>query len=83
MCNSTEPRNRTMPKHTVHIAVNVTNFATVEVEAPDETAANRIVAESIEKQGWDSLYWQETTDWDTDWQNADDLRVVGWEEDGQ
>jgi hypothetical protein len=49
------------------------------VEAANEIEANQIVADSIDKQGWGSPYWQETTDWDTDWQNADDLRVVGWE----
>jgi hypothetical protein len=69
-----------MGKHTVHVAVNVTSFAAVEVEAPDEIAAHRIVAESIEKDGWESPYWQETADWETDWQNADDFRVVGWED---
>jgi hypothetical protein len=69
-----------MGKHTVHVAVNVTSFAAVEVEAPDEIAAHRIVAESIKKKGWESPYWQETVDWDTDWQNADDFRVVGWED---
>ena len=68
-----------MSKFQVHIAVNVTSFAVVEVEAANEIEANQIVADSIDKQGWGSPYWQETTDWDTDWQNADDLRVVGWE----
>ena len=68
-----------MSKFQVHIAVNVTSFAVVEVEAANEIEANQIVAASIEKQRWGSPYWQETTDWDTDWQNADDLRVVGWE----
>ena len=68
-----------MSKFQVHIAVNVTSFAFVEVEAANEIEANQIVAASIDKQGWVSPYWQETTDWDTDWQSADDLRVVGWE----
>ena len=68
-----------MSKFQVHIAVNVTSFAAVEVEAVSEIEANRIVAGSIEKDGWESPYWQEANDWDTDWQNAEDLRVVGWE----
>lgn len=68
-----------MSKFQVHIAVNVASFAAVEVEAENEIEANRIVAESIEKNGWESPYWQAANDWDTDWLNAEDLRVVGWE----
>jgi hypothetical protein len=68
-----------MSNFQVQIAVNVPSFAAVEVEAENEIDANRIVAESIEKDGWESPYWQETADWETDWQNADDFRVVGWE----
>ena len=43
-----------MSKFQVHIAVNVTSFAVVEVEAANEIEANQIVADSIEKQGWGS-----------------------------
>lgn len=66
-------------KYQVPIAVTVASFAAVEVEAVSEIEANRIVAESIERDKWESPYWQEAHDWDTDWQNAEDLRVVGWE----
>jgi len=41
-----------MDKFQVHIAVNVTSFAVVKVEAANEIEANQIVAASIEKQGW-------------------------------
>lgn len=65
-----------MEKFKVIIAVNVSSYASVEVEAPNEIEANRIVAESIQKLVWDSPYWQDAADWDTDWSAAEDLRVV-------
>lgn len=65
-----------MKKYEVIIAVDVPSYATVMVEASDEAEANRIVTESIKTQEWASPYWQDTTDWDTDWTAAEDLRVV-------
>jgi hypothetical protein len=62
--------------HTITIAVTVNSYAPVQVEAPSELEAARIVQESIDKEGFDSPYWDQAQDWDTDWQQAENLRVL-------
>lgn len=61
---------------TVTIAVTVDSFAEVEVETDSQAEACRLVQESIEKEGFNSPYWIKSENWDTDWLNAQDLRVI-------
>lgn len=61
---------------TVTIAVTVDSFAEVQVETDSQAEAHRLVQESIEKEGFNSPYWIKSENWDTDWLNAQDLRVV-------
>lgn len=65
-----------MKKYEVIIAVDVPSYATVVVEAADEAEANRLVTESIKTQEWLSPYWQDATEWATDWSAAENLRVT-------
>lgn len=60
----------------VTIAVTVDSFAEVEVETDSQSEAYRLVQESIEKEGFNSPYWIKSENWDTDWLNAQNLRVV-------
>lgn len=66
-----------MNKFTVTIAVNVPSYCDLEVEAASQEDADRIVAESIKEHSWSSPYWYNAEGWDTDWCEADDLRVLG------
>lgn len=66
-----------MSEFTVTLAVNVPSYCDIEVQAASQEDADRIVAESIKKHSWSSPYWQDADNWDTDWINADDLRVLG------
>ena len=63
-------------KFKVTIAVDVPSYAEVEVEAESEEAACKLVAEDIEKNGWESRYYQSAEDWDDDWMNSENLRVL-------
>ena len=65
-----------MKKFKVTVAVDVPSYAQVEVEAASEEAAYRIVTADIEMRGWESRFYVDAEDWDTDWCNADNLRVV-------
>jgi hypothetical protein len=65
-----------MQKYNVIISVTVESFATLEVEANNEMEANRIVEESISKDKFNSPFWLQADEWDTDFNNATDLRVV-------
>lgn len=64
------------PTFPVIIAVDVTSYCTIQLEADSDVAAAEIVARSIAEEGWESPFWQRAADWDTDWQNAADLRVI-------
>lgn len=65
-----------MPKFNVSISVTLESYSSIEVEATDQADANRIVSESIAKDGFSSEYWFDADEWDTDWDNATDLKVV-------
>jgi len=65
-----------MKNHIVVMAVSVVSYASVEVEASDEAEAKRIVSESIANEGFSSPFWFEAEGWETDMNNADDLRVI-------
>jgi hypothetical protein len=66
-------------KYPVTLAVTVSSYCTIEVEAKSQAAADEKVAKSIESKQWGSPYWRTANDWDTDWNNADNLRVLGFD----
>ena len=63
-------------KFKVTIAVDVPSYAQVEVEAENEEAAYKIVAEDIAKNSWESRFYQQAENWDDDWMNSENLRTV-------
>ena len=63
-------------KHEILIAVTLNSYCTIQVEAPTAKEAERLVQESFRKDHWDSPYYQQAEDWDTGWNEADDLRIV-------
>jgi hypothetical protein len=72
-----KPENQPKATHKVTIAVTVVSCCTLDVEAPDALEAHRLVEQSLDKEGWLSPYYQNAFDWDTDWDNADNLRILG------
>jgi hypothetical protein len=72
-----KPENQPKTTHKVTIAVTVESYCTLNVEAPDALEAHRLVEQSLDKEGWHSPYYQNASDWDTDWDNAENLRILG------
>ena len=65
-----------MTKHTVIIAVTVESYCNITLDAESEQEAQRIVQESINKDSFQSAFYQNAEDWDTDWDNAENLRLT-------
>ena len=65
-----------MTKHTVIIAVTVQSYCNITLDAESEQEAQRIVQESINKDSFQSAFYQNAKDWDTDWDNAENLRLT-------
>ena len=65
-----------MTKHTVIIAVTVQSYCNITLDAESEQEAQRIVQESINKDSFQSAFYQNAEDWDTDWDNAENLRLT-------
>ena len=65
-----------MTKHTVIIAVTVQSYCNITLDAESEQEAQRIVQDSINKNSFHSAFYQNAEDWDTDWDNAENLRLT-------
>ena len=65
-----------MTKHTVIIAVTVQSYCNITLDAESEPEAQSIVKESINKDSFQSTFYQNAEDWDTDWDNAENLRLT-------
>lgn len=65
-----------MTKHTVIIAVTVQSYCNITLDAESEQEAQRIVQDSINKNSFQSAFYQNAEDWDTDWDNAENLRLT-------
>jgi hypothetical protein len=63
-------------KYNIIIAATVQSYCSIAVDAETEQEAERFVQESIDKEGFDSPFYQSAEDWDTDWLNAENLRIV-------
>jgi len=63
-------------KFTVIVAADVPNYGKVDVEATSAAEAERLVAESFEREGFESPNWKEATGFEPDWSNCQDLRTV-------
>jgi hypothetical protein len=68
-------------KYKVTVAVTVPAYATVEIEAESQAAAEQKITDEIdscENAGvdvWASNFWQDLT-FEPDWQQAEDFRIV-------
>ena len=65
-----------MSQHTVIIAVTVQSYCNITLDAESEQEAQRIVQDSINKNSFQSPFYQNAEDWDTDWGNAENLRLT-------
>lgn len=63
-------------KFTVIVAADVPNFGRVDVEATSAAEAERLVAESFEREGFESLYWEVSAGFEPDWSACQNLRTV-------
>ena len=63
-------------KHNIIIAATVQSYCSIAVDAETEQEAERLVQESIDKEGFESPFYQNSGEWDTDWLNAENLRIV-------
>jgi hypothetical protein len=63
-------------KHNIIIAATVQSYCNSAVEAETEQEAERLVQDSIDKEGFDSPFYRNAEDWDTDWLNAENLRIL-------
>ncbi len=75
-CSQSKSRNEKTMKFTVIVAADVPNYGRVDVEATSAAEAERLVAESFEREGFDSLYWEVAAGFEPDWSNCQDLRTV-------
>ena len=65
-----------MKKFTVIVAADVPHYGRIDVEATSAAEAERLVAESFEREGFDSLFWEVAAGFEPDWSNCQDLRTV-------
>ena len=63
-------------KHNIIIAVTVQSYCSIAVEAETEQEADRLVQDSIAKEGFESPFYQNAEDWETEWDSAENLRIV-------
>jgi hypothetical protein len=66
-----------MNKYIVTLAVTVPAYATVEIEAESQAAAEQAVAKELDECGdeFASRFWHDPT-FEPDWQQAEDFRIV-------
>jgi hypothetical protein len=60
----------------VDVAVEVTAYRRVVVEAASAAAARKSVERAIRRDGWSAAVWQGPGEWKPDWGQARDLRVL-------
>ena len=63
-------------KYNIIIAVTVQSYCSIAVDAETEQEADRLVQDSIAKEGFGSPFYQNAEDWETEWDNAENLRIV-------
>lgn len=66
-----------MKKYKILLAVTVPAYATVEIEAESQAAAEQAVAKELDEceDEFASRFWQDAV-FNPDWQQADDFRIV-------
>ena len=75
LCAKLKSRKEKM-SFTVIVAADVPNYGKVDVEATSAAEAERLVAESFARDGFESLYWEVAAGFEPDWSNCQDLRTV-------